>query len=229
MVLPPRLSFATLLLDFDGTLANTGGAIVEAMTRTIAGTGRTPPPPEVILARIGLPLARTLADQMPDLGAEAIEELVLTYREHYHQTELLHAALYPDVVETLRLAREAGLFIAVVSNKGERPLLGAVERFGLAPLTNLVRGEDGSTPGKPHPDFYFQRIRPHLPKGPCLMVGDSWPDMAFARAIGAQACFASYGFGDEERCLQYAPEHRIDGFAELAAVLDIAPGPWEQA
>ncbi len=229
MVLPPRLSFASLLLDFDGTLANTGGAIVEAMTRTIAGTGRTPPPPEVILAHIGLPLARTLADQMPDLKAEAIEELVLTYREHYHQTELLHAALYPGVVETLRLAREAGLFIAVVSNKGERPLLAAVERFGLAPLANLVRGEDGSTPGKPHPDFYMQRIRPHLPHGPCLMVGDSWPDMAFARAIGAQACFASYGFGDEERCLQYAPEHRIDGFAELAAVLGIAPRPGEPA
>ncbi len=220
MVLTPRLAFASLLLDFDGTLADTGGAIVEAMTLTISGLGRIPPSEQAIRARIGVPLAQALADYAPDLEARDIEELVQTYRRHYPEAEAARARLYPGVAETLGRVRQTGLYIAVVSNKGERLLLDAVQRFGLAPLVDLVRGEDGLTPGKPHPDFYHQRIRPYLPPGPCLMVGDAWPDMAFARAIGAEACYASYGFGDEGRCLEYIPEHRIDGFDALAAVLD---------
>jgi phosphoglycolate phosphatase len=51
------------------------------------------------------------------------------------------------------------------------------------------------------------------------MVGDTATDILFARASGMPCCWASYGYGDVERCRALDPEHEISSIEELPALL----------
>ncbi len=234
MVPGKSLDTKTVLLDFDGTLADSASAIITSMSRTMEYFGYPAPSAEIIRSNIGMPLTQSLSSYFGGDTPPPNAELIRVYRTFYPEEEARSVKLYPGVLETLRQVRQAGLFISVVSNKGEVVLEKTVVRFGLDKVVDLVRGQVEDVPSKPHPRFFQERILPHLPNGhgapnpaAILMVGDAWQDMAFARNIGARACYATYGFGDPESCLEHDPDHSIDSFWDLATVLGLEERPPE--
>jgi phosphoglycolate phosphatase len=215
-----------VLLDFDGTLADTHLAVTECVNRTAANLGYTLVERDKISTAIagGLSLSETLTMAIRDLAPHQVAACVDVYRGLYAKVDLEHSRLFDGVTPTIKTMHEAGVRMAVLSNKGPIAIAGALQRSGLAPFIVQVLAADPGLPTKPNPAVFDLRIAPafpNMPRSAFLMVGDTTADICFAKSINVPICWASYGYGDPIACKQLAPEHEISCFAELLSILSL--------
>jgi phosphoglycolate phosphatase len=216
-----------VLLDFDGTLAATHFAVIECINRTAAKLGHTLLGRDTISRAIaeGLPLPETFTTAIRGLTPHQVAACVDIYRGLYAKVDLEHSRLFDGVGTTIKTIHEAGVRLAVVSNKGPIAIAGALQRFGLAPFIAQVLGANPGLPTKPDPALFDLDIAtafPNVPRSAFLMVGDTIADIRFAQSIGIPSCWASYGYGDPIACKQLAPEHEISCFRQLLSILSLA-------
>jgi phosphoglycolate phosphatase len=213
------------IFDFDGTLADTHEAIVTCVEATFDVFAHARPPRKTVIEAIGAGLA--MPDVMrhlhgPLLDIEAAARWTACYRSLYDTTGLPQTRLFPGVSATLERLRAQGAHTAVVSNKGVSSVEQALSHYGIRDAIDLVVGDRSGMPRKPDPAAYQHFIEPRfagIAAAQTVVVGDTHADIGFARAIGAQACWARYGYGDPRRCEQLAPDHIVDQFEALQAYI----------
>ena len=81
-----------ILFDVDGTLFDSQGAIVDAMTAACTANGLEAPDRAAILSIVGLSLDHAVLRLMPELEAAARAALVEGYKDAYHQQRQRHGA-----------------------------------------------------------------------------------------------------------------------------------------
>ncbi|MEU1404358.1 HAD family hydrolase [Streptomyces sp. NPDC005728] len=217
---------AGLVLDLDGTLADTPRAITTIMLKILADRGV--PTDEVVLRPlVGRPLERNFAQLLgcaPD--APEVAAALAAYRELFraHLEGIDPAALaYPGVVEGLRDARARGLRLGLATSKPRRAAERMLGLMGVADLFQVVAGDDSVRHSKPDPEM--ARLVADglgLPPGRCVVVGDGVADMAMGRAAGMRAVGVSYGAATPAELKAAGAEEVVDSFA---AVLALVTGP----
>ncbi len=163
-------------------------------------------------------LVKCVTYLFPEVPEAETGTWVTTYREFYRDEGAAMVTAYPGVPETLEALRASGKRLAVTSNKGEVLLRSGLQDLGLLDFFELVIGELPGQPKKPHPETWHHRVAPYfqdLAPSDVLVVGDGEPDMGWAKAIGATACLAMYGYGAMDELVAYEPQFRIDSFVEL--------------
>jgi phosphoglycolate phosphatase len=216
-----------VLFDFDGTLAATHLAVIECVNRTSVKLGYKLVERDKISMAIaeGLSLPETLTTAIPGLTPHQVAAGVDVYRGLYAKADLEHSRLFDGVRTTIETIHEAGVRLAVLSNKGPIAIAGALQRFGLASYIAQVLAAGPGLPTKPDPALFDLRIAPafpNVPRSAFLMVGDTAADIRFAKSLGIPSCWASYGYGDPIVCKQLAPEHEISCISELLSVISLA-------
>ncbi|GBQ07611.1 HAD family hydrolase [Saccharibacter floricola] len=217
--------FPVLLLDYDGTLAETRPAILRSLSEAFADQGLTPPSPETLGRQLGR--GGTLKEfyQAMVSGSTAEEGLAFAaaYRKHYIQADLEETHLYDGVHEVLDALVKRGHQLVVLSNKHAPTLGPSLERFDLKKYLTAFMGAEDDKPRKPQKEVLTERVRPLFPNVPIsdfLMVGDTTADLGFSRNTGIASCWASYGHSTEEAIASIlTPDYRIDRLSELLDVL----------
>lgn len=218
-----RWRYRLLVLDFDGTLADTLPDISHCLTEAFLHHGVVSPSAEAIRATVGAPLEHGIQHLLgEDEETDRVREVARTYRDVYQRERGRRTRVVAGAAEALRELGEHGIRTVVTSNKSSGALVAALASTGLAPFVQDVLGADDVRYRKPDPRLYHLEIRPRYPGVPpadTLVVGDTLTDLAFARGAGLAACWASYGYGDPDACRLIAPEFTISCFGELRAVL----------
>ena len=110
----------------------------------------------------------------------------------------------------------------MVSNKAVAAVNTALERFQLKQYITAVVGDTKTLRKKPDPMAYTDFIQPKFkeidPKQ-ILMVGDTPADLLFAQNIGADSCWAEYGYGDAKTCRALNPTYTIKHLTDILAIL----------
>lgn len=124
------------------------------------------------------------------------------------------ATLMPGARAAIEGARDAGFATAVWTNNAREISAGALERFGLLSVLDLVVTRDEMRALKPDPDGW-RVIRTHFgPHRDALVVGDSWVDGVAAAAAGVP--FVAYRMTDADLARwQVTPVARLDDLAAL--------------
>ncbi len=217
-------NYKLLILDFDGTLCATHDAILFCIKRTYETLHMTMPNHDFIdeTIRAGLGMEKSLKILSPDLTQQQINRLLSTYEAIYLAEGEDKSAPFPKAVEILAQLHAAGFILTVVSNKAIAAVNIALERFQLKQYIAMVIGDTKTLRKKPDPMAYTDFIKPKYndinPKQ-ILMVGDTPADLLFAQNIGADSCWAEYGYGDEKACLAVHPTYTIKHLAEILAIL----------
>lgn len=214
--------YGLVILDYDGTLVESAGAVGYCLGAVLRDRGRTAPDLAQVRATIGLSLPATFRHFAPDLDDEAVAQCVADYRALYLVEGLPRMALFPGVAGTVPRLHAAGVRLAVVSNRGHDVLEECLRLQGLAGSVDLVLGDAPGRPRKPDPGAYLDEVRPafpDIPSGRTLVVGDTGIDLAFARAAGLDCCLAAYGYGDPAALPVPGPEHSIAAFPDLAGLV----------
>jgi phosphoglycolate phosphatase len=218
--------FCAVVFDYDGTLFDTRPAIVHCIQRAFAETTRSIPPLEAIAGTVetglSLPDALVVLDQRLRGNRTTLDELVRNYRRLYLAEGAPFIKPYPGVGDTIGSLYDGGIKCLIVSNKGVAAIHQSLNESGLAPFIDLIFGDQPGLPKKPDPAIVLNHILPRhaqLTKKQILMVGDTEIDIVFAKAAEVWSCWASYGYGEEARCLQLAPDYVIGNITELLAIV----------
>lgn len=185
-----------LLLDLDGTLADTLPDLAEALNRALAGQGLPPLAPcrcRALVSEGSGAMIRAAIGPDPDAGTA--ERLRRRFLAHYEERIAVHTRLFPGMEAALRAIEARGLAWGIVTNKPKALALRLVEALGLRERAACVVGGGGTPHPKPHPGplLHACRILGADPRR-CLFAGDARGDVAAGRAAGIRSLVARYGY-----------------------------------
>jgi phosphoglycolate phosphatase len=220
-------TLCAVLFDLDGTLLDTVADIALALNRTMLDYGCKPLPEIDVRRMIGrgspILIERAAAAQGRVID-EAVQAAMLErFFHHYGELEELNedsAQPYAGAAESLRTLHDAGLRIAVVTNKQHRFAAALLERLGLSSWVDVVIGGDTCARRKPDPQpllFACESLR--VPPSESLMVGDSVNDVQAARAAGIPIVCVTYGYNEGRDPRTLDCDALLDTLAELPALL----------
>ena len=209
-----------IILDFDGTLADTRGLIVKTMQQTLDALGLEPRTDDQCAAMIGLPLKQAFTDLLP-MTDEMGEQCVETYRRIFNANNALYVIpTFPNVLETLHQLHEQGYTLTIASSRSNRSLMEFVNDMHLNEVIPYVLGAEDVARAKPHPDPVLQTLKTFDCKPEdALVVGDTWYDIEMGRRAGVRTCGVTYGNGSQEELMRAGADYLIDDFGELVKII----------
>ncbi len=209
-----------IIFDLDGTLIDSSGDIAWVTNRLLAETGREVMAEDDIKACIGWGVKMLLEQVMPGEGPEALEKARIRFLQIYDHHLVVDTTLYEGVLDALRIFKEKGKKLAVVSNKPVGLTAGILEEFGIRKYFGSVLGGDSLKVRKPSPEPLIH-VMNELNCAPeqSVMVGDSPVDCEAGKAAGMATIGALYGFRPEEELRRAAPDILVKDFKELTSIL----------
>nr|WP_218584123.1 HAD-IA family hydrolase [Pseudomonas akapageensis] len=212
--------YKLLIFDWDGTLADSVGRIVEAMNMAARAGGYPERDDVAIKGIIGMALPEAIHTLYPELSDEQLIAFRQRYAESYVALDAEPSPLFPGVLESLEAFRADGYQLAVATGKARRGLDRVLRSHGWEDFFDITRAAD-ETRGKPHP-LMLEQILAHCGVGPAqaLMVGDSSFDLLMARNAGMDSVAVGYGALSLEALSVYEPRLSIERFPELRTWLD---------
>ena len=209
-----------IILDFDGTLADTRELIIFTNQEAQRRMGFPVCDEDTIVATIGLPLKECILKMYPDLPAEAVPAWIDKYREVFDEMKGQFAPkLFPNVKTTLETLAGKGYVLSVASSRGRPALMDFLHGMGIAPYISYVLGAGDVTLAKPHPEPVLKTLRDlSFDAGEALVVGDMPVDILMGKSAGARTCGVSYGNSSRKALLESGADCVIDDFSELVEI-----------
>ncbi len=190
-----------MLLDLDGTLADTLEDIRASANHVRGAYGLEPLPADAVRELVGNGAQALLRGALQEAGPfEPLRERAWAlYREHHTEQCLVHVRAYPGVCEHLRRWQGEGRPMAVVTNKPEAFAAAILDHLELTELLPVLIGGDTIPQRKPAPEPIWAALdRLGAPRTPAIMVGDSPGDLRAGRAAGLTTIAALYGYRPAE-------------------------------
>lgn len=210
--------FDLLIFDWDGTLMDSAGVIVDSIQRACEDIGLEPPSDRASRQIIGLGLVQALQALLPDLPQDDYPRLVERYRHHYLGRDN-DIPLFDGVAHGIGALHASGFQLAVATGKSRMGLERALEASGLGAWFSATRCAD-QTHSKPHPAMVFELID-ELGGDPArtLVIGDTSHDLLMAANAGVAALGVTYGAHEADDLHPHAPLALMDSFVEVHAWL----------
>lgn len=189
------LAIDCILFDLDGTLVDSAPDLLAAVNKVLAEAGREPLPLATLRPVVSKGSRAMLATAFPDLDAEAREQLVPPFLEHYGAAIAEHGHAFDDVELLLTRIERVGLRWGIVTNKPEKLARDVVQAMGWSERCAILVGGDTLPRKKPDPDQLLHAcevlgIRPDR----CVYVGDDERDIQAARAAAMPSVVALWGY-----------------------------------
>ena len=184
-----------VILDFDGTLADTAAVIIRTTQATISELGLPSRTDEQCAAMIGLRLVEIPSVLFPECSIDG-DLYARTYRRLFHEFNI------------------EGIILTIASSRSHASLAEYVESFGLSSLISYILGADDVSRGKPDPEPVKKTLeRFGLNPEDAIVVGDTSFDIMMGRNAGTRTCGVTYGNGCRESLRD--ADWLIDDFGKL--------------
>jgi len=220
----PSRPFRLVVFDWDGTLMDSIGTIVECTMAAIGDVPAAPRPPvERVRESIGLGLIETMTRFFPDGDHELFEQVAQAYRRRWLEEYKDRSPLIAGAREAVTAIREAGYFVGVATAKSRAGLERELTATGLGALVHASRTVT-EAPSKPAPGMLLQLfdelgVRPEE----TVMVGDTAWDLQMATNAGCPGIGVLTGGHAREQLEPERPLACLGSVAELPAWLAAAP------
>ncbi len=213
-----------VIFDLDGTLIDSKLDLAHAVNAARGHMGLPPLEHETVSSYVGngapVLIRRALGAEASDGDVQHALEFFLAY---YHEHKLDYTRLYPGVRESLDRLHEAGLPMAVLTNKPVRVSQAIIDGLGLGGHFFRVYGGNSFEQKKPNPvgvDKLMEEAR--AARAHTLMVGDSAVDVRTARNAGVRCAGVTYGF-QPETLAEEPPDFVMDRMEQVVDLVLSSP------
>ena len=198
------------LFDCDGTLVDSQHSICAAMDACFAEAGLERPPRARTKAVVGLSLVEAMRQLLPEADRETHAALAESYKRAFQALRgdgLVEEPLFDGVAALIETLVADGWRLGVATGKSRRGLALCLEAHGLADRFVTLQTAD-LHPSKPHPSMIETAMAEAgaVPQS-TLMIGDTSYDMAMARAAGATAVGALWGYHGADELIRAGAHH----------------------
>lgn len=209
------MNYQCIIFDWDGTLVDSLGRIVDSMQGAATAFGVPPRTARQVKDIIGLELVEAIAELYPALSSS--EWLVL--RDHYSRIYLEHdrhpTPFFDGIPSLLAELRDASRILGVATGKSRRGLDRAMASLDMVDCFNATRCAD-ETRGKPHPDMVLELLDTlKISPGSAVVVGDSAFDLEMAARAGVASIGVGWGAQDIARLSRFESAVCVETVSEL--------------
>ena len=178
--------FTTLLLDLDGTIVDAFTTIHRSYVQILPELGFPAPTMEQVRAAVGGGLENAIRRFVPE---SMVVEAARRHVEYTNSILLDDVTLMPGTLELLRAQQEAGVTMAVFTNKRGEHARRVCEHLGITPFLRGIFGAGDTAWLKPQPEFANHVLTAlGALAGETMLIGDSPFDVKAAHN-GGFACW----------------------------------------
>ncbi len=211
-----------VLLDLDGTFADTAPDLAAALNHTRA-TRNLPPLPLETLRPQASHGSRGLLKLGFDIEPQAADYNTLRdiFLDYYERHICVHTTLFSGIAELVDELEQRKILWGIVTNKPHRYTVPLMQRLGYAERAACLVSGDTCAHAKPHPDPLIKACEMmHVTPTHTLYLGDDLRDMQAAQAAGMRGIIANYGYvADDASIANWQAHGSVDKPAELLAYL----------
>lgn len=214
-----RSSAPIAVFDLDGTLADTAEDLVSTLNTILQSEGVPPLPIDkagdmISAGGRGL-LQRGFEAANREPTPALIETLYRDFLAHYGEHLCVHTRLFPGATNALHQLEAEGFALAICTNKIEAHSVKLLTALGVADRFAAICGRDTFAWFKPDPRHLTMTIeRAGGDPRRAVMIGDSYSDVAAAKAAAIPVVAVSFGYPDRP-IEEHGPDIVIDHFDEL--------------
>jgi phosphoglycolate phosphatase len=214
LTLPTRAA----LFDFDGTLADSFGAITASTNHVRRGFGLPELSEAEVRGYVGFGLEHLMRQLCPEFDTT---EAIRRYREHHPSIMASGTRLFPGVRETLADLHARGVKLAVCSNKAVAFTRSLICTLGLGNYLPVVLGpEDVDGRAKPDPAMLLAGCEQlGVTPAEAVYVGDMSIDVRAGKAAGIPVWLVHVGQAGTEDPRTLGPAKVLDHFSDLSGLI----------
>jgi len=190
------MKIRAVLLDLDGTLADTAPDLVAVLNQLLVRYQRPLAPYAIARNEVSngaLGLIRLGFGEAS--SAERLEDLRQEFLELYANNIAVNSRLFNGLRDILHLLSDFGLVWGIVTNKPAAMTLPLLEALDMAVAPACVISGDRLPQRKPHPaPLLLAAEEVGVPAGHCVYVGDAPRDIEAGRAAGMATIAVTYGY-----------------------------------
>ena len=216
--------YQACIFDLDGTLLDTIDAIAYTTNLTLASKGLGPIEREKFKVLVGDGAGKLIERAILECNADLslYDELLLEYQKNFAKYSTYQVVPYDGIPELLASLKEAGIRIAVLSNKPHLRTIDNIEAIFGKDYFDYLQGEmeDQGIRRKPDPSGVFMVLeRLGMKKEDCLYIGDTNTDMMTAKNAGLSGCGVTWGFRSEEELRSFDPAYVVHYPMEIFEII----------
>ena len=192
------MNYKLVLFDLDGTLLDTLDDLSEAVNYALGLRGLPQHTREEYRSMVGHGIRNLVTQALPEaMRADdaLIDSALADFRAHYTAHIDVYTRPYPGMQRVVQLLHNAGVQLAVASNKFQEGTEYLVRKFFPGIPFVAVLGNRPGFPLKPDPEIVGEVLRRSgLRPGDAVLVGDSPTDMNTAANGGIAAIAVTWGY-----------------------------------
>lgn len=216
------MRFKTILFDLDGTLIESGPAILMAIRSMQKKLGLEILPDEKLSRLIGPPINAGFREFLGLNGVDLIRAVEL-YRAEYERISLPMVKPYNGVAQMLNAIKEKGGFIGVVTSKLHKAAVMNLKHTGLINFIDYIHGAQDEANGADKRLLLEQTLSDleisDTLKTQTVMAGDRYYDLMGAKSVGISTVGAAYGYGQRQELIDCKPLYVAETVEDLERFL----------
>jgi phosphoglycolate phosphatase len=187
------------VFDLDGTLVDTAPDLIASLNHVLAQAGLAPVDVESFRPFAGrggrVMIETAFARARRSLDAETLAPMLAAFIAHYGDSMPGTSRLYPGGQEALDRLEQAGMLLAICTNKPENLALRLLDRLGLTQRFASIAGADTYAWKKPDPRHLLSTVAAAGgDPARAVMIGDTATDVDTAKAAGIPVIAVAFGY-----------------------------------
>lgn len=199
-----------IILDFDGTIANTNDIILESWQATFRRFLGHELPAREIEATFGEILSHTIGEKLPGKDREEVSRFYRSYQQEHCGGRVY---VFDGVRELLELLKAGNRSIGIATSRTADSFRNYMRELGIDRYADEIVTMEDVTKHKPDPESILKILEKFgAEPGEAVMIGDTKYDIGCANNAGVDSVLVGWShYVDEESMAAegYVPTYRI--------------------
>jgi len=214
-----------LIFDLDGTLIDSVPDLADSINFMLRELGRDEFSQDTIRQWVGngaVTLVKRALSGSVEISdnLDNYEKAIEIFLDNYSNNLCNNTTLYPNVKATLKLLKDRGYILTIVTNKPYKfiePILNTLE---IKELFEGYIGADSLDVKKPHPKpLLYICNKFGIATNNTVMIGDSKNDILSANSANIDSIGVTYGYNYTQNISYYNPSIIVDDFRDIVSSL----------
>lgn len=210
-----------IVFDWDGTLADSVGKIIECKIFLAKKYNLPVPTEETIKNVLGIKFEDAMLKCFPNASPNLLNKLGKEFHDLMQQ-ENYQATLFPNVKEVLKLLKKRGIMLAlaIATSKDRHELNRAIEYNRLSDLFDVTccGAEHQNKPAPTMLNYIMDEF--NVKPNECVMIGDTTTDIQFAANAGIKTICVTFGAHSVEKLQSMTPLAFMDEWKQLPEIIN---------
>lgn len=213
------MKYDAVLLDFDGTIADTGEGIYDSVRYAVRAMGFDPLPEEIVHTFIGPPIFSSFKRAL-NLSDEDSAKAVEKYREQYIRDGIYRLSFYDGMEKLLNDIKKSGIKLAVASSKPENFIIEILKYLKISDLFNFISAPESDKAPESKTALVERAVTVlNVDKSKTVMIGDRYFDIEGAREAKVDSIGVTFGFGDKDELIKSGADYIADSTGDIRRII----------